>query len=98
MSGYAFEAEVWVYPGPQAWFFVDLPLDIAEEIKAEHRGRARGFGSIRVRVTIGDTAWSTSVFPYNEHATYILPIKKAVRTAEDIDDGDTVAVGLTIGD
>jgi len=98
VSSYAFDAEVWVYPGPQAWYFVDLPLDIAEAIKAEHRGRARGFGSIRVRVSIGDTAWATSVFPYNEHGTYILPIKKAVRRAEGIDDGATVAVAITIAE
>ncbi len=96
MASYRFEAEVWEYPGPQAWNFVDLPLDIAEEIKAEHGGRARGFGSIRVTVTLGRSTWQTSVFPYKEHGTYILPIKKPVRAAEGIGDGDTVALAIAI--
>ena len=98
VSSYRFKAEVWEYPGPSAWYFIDLPLDIAEEIKVEHRGRARGFGSIRVHVTLGSSQWSTSVFPYAAHGTYILPIKKAVRRAEGIDDGAPVSVVIAIAD
>ena len=53
-----------------------------------------GFGSYRVEVTVGATVWRTSVFPASE--CFVLPVKKAVRRAEDLEVGDTVAVRLDV--
>lgn len=75
-----------------AWFFVDINKTLSKKIKAEKRmPKARGFGSIRVRVTIGKTTWPTSIFPTKE-GIYVLPIKASVRKKEGIADGDTVTV------
>lgn len=57
-----------------------------------------GFGSVRVEVTIGETAWSTSLFPSKELGAYVLPIKRAVREREGISVGDTIAVAISVAD
>ena len=53
-----------------------------------------GWGAIPVRVRIGETSWTTSLFPRN--GRYVVPLKDAVRKAEDLALGDTVDVELII--
>ena len=53
---------------------------------------------MRVEVTVGATTWRTSVFPEASRGAFVLPIKKAVRQAEDLDDGDEVTLTLRILD
>lgn len=89
-----FSAPLWLYEGG-SWHFVTMPLDLTDDVKARV-GRGRGFGSVRVRATIGATTWTTSVFPATDG--YVLPVKRAVREAEDVDDGDVVDVCLDILD
>jgi len=93
---YAFDAEVWEYPGSGAWHFVSLPEEHADEIEFRFGGRAGGFGSLKVRVTVGATSWHTSIFPDSKRATYVLPVKKAVRRAEGLADGTVARVELEI--
>ena len=57
-------------------------------------GQRRGWGSIRVSATIGDTNWQTSVFPSRENGGYLLPVKATVRKAESLAAGDEVTVHL----
>lgn len=59
---------------------------------------AKGFGAVRVEVTVGRTVWRTSIFPDNASKTYVLPIKKAVRKAEQLEAGDTARVRLELLD
>jgi hypothetical protein len=54
--------------------------------------------SIRVEVTLGDTTWKTSVFPDRDSGSYVLPVKRVVRTAEGVDLGDSVEVDLVVVD
>jgi hypothetical protein len=61
-------------------------------------GPRRGFGSLPVRVTVGDSRWTTSIFPDSVRAGYVLPIKRAVRTAEDLDVGDFATVTVELID
>jgi Domain of unknown function (DUF1905) len=78
---------------PGAWYFLTLPLDAADEIRATNE--RRGFGSVRVHAAIGDSQWDTSVFPDARTGSFVLPVKAAVRRAEGIDDGGLVTVTLT---
>ena len=94
---FSFRAPLWEWSGKGGWFFVTLPPDAADDIAAIPRIE-RGFGSVRVRVTIGGTTWSTSVFPDTKLGSYVLPVKKAVRTAEGIDEGNDVDVTLEVLD
>lgn len=91
MSSFTFSAELFLYPGEAAWYFITLPHDVADEIDDLVTDKG-GFGSVKVDVTIGGSAWKTSLFPDKKAASFVLPVKKAVRAAEDIDDGDVVTV------
>ena len=95
-----FEAELWIWDARQdeSWTFVSLPADAAAEIRELTAGLRRGFGSVRVRVTIGATTWTTSIFPDKTRDTYVLPLKRAVRKAESLEAGDTTGVSVTILD
>lgn len=97
MAQFEFTAEVWVAPADDAWRFVTVPAEVADDIRMI-TGPRRGFGSVRVEVTVGRTTWRTSVFPDSRKDSFILPVKKSVRDAEDIDDGDTVTVELRLVD
>lgn len=84
-----FTAELWEH-SPGGWCFVSLPEDLSELLRAE-TGPRTGFGSVRVEVTVGGSTWRTSVFPAKE-GYYVLPVKKPVRQAEDLEPGDRVSV------
>jgi len=93
-----FEAELWLWSARQgdSWVFVTAPEEVSDEIR-DLAGPPRGFGSVRVEVTIGATTWRTSVFPDSAGAgTFALPVKKAVRRAEDLDVGDVARVALRV--
>lgn len=87
---YEFSAIMWLWHGGKAaWSFISVPQDISDEIYFSAKLRtfapSRGFGSIKVRATIGNSTWETSIFPSSETKCYILPIKKSVRLAEELD-------------
>ena len=91
-----FTADLWRWEEAQdSWFFVTLPEDASALVRERPRP-ARGFGSVRVEVTVGATTWRTSVFPDSTRGLYVLPVKKAVRRAEDLEDGDPVEVRLKV--
>jgi hypothetical protein len=93
---YAFRAELWQYEGPGAWYFVSLPPDVADDIQTRFGPQPPGFGSIKVEAAVGSTRWPTSLFPDKAQGTYLLPIKKAVREAENLEAGDIATVELRI--
>jgi hypothetical protein len=92
-----FDAELWIWDARRAdtWTFVSLPAAAAEEIRDRAEGSTRGFGSVPVRVTVGGSTWTTSIFPGNDGG-YVLPIKRAVRKAESLDAGDTASLTVEI--
>ncbi|GAB3499376.1 hypothetical protein GCM10027521_51150 [Amycolatopsis cihanbeyliensis] len=84
-----FDAELWVWDARRGdnWIFVSLPTEESEEIRDLTGGRPhRGFGSLRVQVTIGGSTWRTSIFPDSARGSYVLPVKRAVRAAETLDE------------
>ena len=94
---YDFTAELWRYQGEAAWYFVTLPHDVADDIEARQEdGPRRGFGSVRVEVTLGGSTWRTSVFPDTKAQSYVLPVKATVRRAEAVDDGDRLPLRLRL--
>lgn len=96
-------ATLWIWSSPEApasWHFLTIDGEAAEAIRATalmrrlEGGQRRGWGSIRVTATIGDTKWQTSVFPSKESGGYLLPVKAAVRKAEGLTADDEVKVQL----
>jgi hypothetical protein len=92
---YRFEAELWLWDGDAAWHFVTLPEDVSDDVE-EQAGARRGFGSVPVQVTIGSSTWTTSVFPDSKRGAFLLPVKKQVRTREELEVGDVVVVELVV--
>ena len=92
MAAFTFEASLWRYDGDAPWHFVTVPVDLADELEAV--SEPRPFGSVPVRARIGATTWETSLFPDKKIGSYVLPIKRAVRDAESIADGDAITAKL----
>lgn len=93
---WTFEAELFRWKADASWFFVRLPRELSDEVRDSLTGPPGGFGSVRVEVRIGASRWATSLFPEKSGGTYVLPVKKPVRTAEGVDEGDLVTVEIAL--
>ena len=90
-----FTAPMWHWRGPAPYHFISLPVELADEIKARARELTYGWGMIPVAATIGTTRFTTSM--YEKDGTYILPIKNAVRFAEELEIGALIVVDIDLG-
>jgi hypothetical protein len=93
VTAHRFQAILWMYDGDAPWHFVTVPAEVADDIAAAAEPKA--FGSVPVRVRIGETSWETSLFPDKQRGSYVLPVKRSVREAESLADGDAVTVELS---
>jgi hypothetical protein len=78
------------------WHFVTLPAVLSAEIRGAHGKKARGWGSLPIRITVGKTGWNTSIFPDKKAGAYLLPLKAEVRKREGIRAGDVIAMTVTM--
>lgn len=92
----AFQGKVYRWKANEAFFLVSVPKDLSNEIKEISEGLANGFGSLKVEATIGDTTWRTSIFPDSASGLFDLPLKAAVRKANDLEVGSIARVQLEI--
>lgn len=92
---YKIKAKIFKWTGKGAWFFVRIEKETAEKIKENFAMFSRGWGSLPVNVTIGNSTWKTSIFP-DKKDTYLLPIKSQIRKAEQIQEGDELNFQLEI--
>jgi len=87
--------------GLGAWYFLTIEGEAADRVRiAAMTGQwldgRRGFGSARVEARIGDSDWTTSVFPHRESGGWLLPVKAAIRKAEGLSEGDVVTVTVSL--
>lgn len=78
------------------WHFVTIPKNESDKITATFSGLKKGWGSLPVIVTIGNTSWKTSIFPDKKAGAYLLPLKAAIRKKEKISDDQTITFILEI--
>jgi len=76
--------------------FMSVPEEISGEIHTHALMVRRGFGSVRVEVTLDEVTWRTSVFPSKSSGGYFLPVKIDVVRKVGIAPGDEVAVELQL--
>lgn len=98
-SPYLFRAKVWLYQGQAAWHFVTLPKKVAAHIKSHHAWQRRGkkgWGSLRVTVTVGRHSWKTSIFPDRKLGSYVLPLKETARVLGRLQVGKISDFSLTV--
>jgi hypothetical protein len=91
-----FSGEIWFWRGPAPFHFVTVPDQECAEIAAIAAMVTYGWGVIPVTAHVGDTTWTTSLFP--KKGLYLVPVKASVRAAEALDLGDVVHVRLEIGE
>ncbi|MCC3862044.1 DUF1905 domain-containing protein [Pseudemcibacter aquimaris] len=94
-------APMWIYQGKGAWHFITIDGEEAAKVRfftdpANTGRKRRGWGSVKVTATIGNTTWETSMFPSKDLEGYVLPIKKDVRKAEGIFAENDVTVRLKV--
>jgi hypothetical protein len=89
-----FSGELWYWRGPAPFHFIAVPEDPSAVLRAMSADVSYGWGMIPVRVRIGKSVWETALFP--KDGRYVVPVKDAVRKAEGLVLGDTVAVQLVI--
>ena len=92
---------VWLWNSEKgSWHFFTITEKIANEIyfatSLKTLGLKRGFGAVKVRAIVGETIFTTSIFPNSKDKTYILPIKASVRKAENIKAGDEIKIKIEL--
>ncbi len=95
-SEFTFTADLWRYPGNGGWHFITLPQPVAQEIDFYYLHEKKGWGSLRVEIHCREVVWETSIFTDKKSNSYLLPVKKDVRTKLGISAGDTVDLLLKI--
>ena len=89
-----FSGAIWFWRGPAPWYFVTVPEEQSQALKAISSLVTYGWGVIPVHARIGDTEYKTSLFP--KDGLYLVPVKASVRRAESLEEGDTVTIRLTV--
>jgi Domain of unknown function (DUF1905) len=89
-----FDGEIIHWRGPSPFHFVTVPDEPSAAIESVKSLVTYGWGAIPVQARIGDTDFTTSLFPKGEF--YLVPVKDAVRRAEQLSVGDVVTVELRL--
>lgn len=77
-------AEVVEWRGPAPYFFLPMSAKDSADFKTEARG-LEYWGQVSVHVVIGQTAFTTAVFP--KDGRYLVPLRARIRQLEDIEEG-----------
>ncbi len=89
-----FSGEIWFWRGPSPFHFLTVPDEESAALHASAELVSYGWGMIPVTARIGETRWTTSLFP--KDGGYVVPLKDRVRKAEGLELGDVVAIALTV--
>lgn len=82
--------------GPSPHHFVGVSDEDSDLIQQVAAAVTYGWGMVPVSARVGATTFTTALFPQEGH--YLVPLKDAVRAAEDIAVEDEVTIVLTIFD
>lgn len=89
-----FRGNVWYWRGPSPFHFVTVPDEECALLHDIANAVTYGWGMIPVEARIGETEWTTSLFP--KDGAYLVPLKEVVRRAESIEVDDEVSVHLAV--
>ncbi len=82
--------------GPAPYYFVAVPPEQAAQVREVARLLSYGWGVVPVRVQLGASVWTTSLFP--RQGGYLVPVRAAVRRAEALHEGAEVTLSLGLGE
>ncbi|MFI5683033.1 DUF1905 domain-containing protein [Streptomyces sp. NPDC051636] len=80
--------------GPSWFYFITVPDEESTDIREVAAMATYGWGVIPVAARIGESAFTTSLFP--KDGGYLLPLKSAVRKPLGLSAGDLVTVEMTV--
>ena len=89
-----FTGVVWHWRGPAPYHFVSVPEEECGALEAAAPRVSYGWGMIPVRVRLGATEWTTSLWP--KDGGYVVPLKDLARRSEEVELGDTVTLRLVV--
>lgn len=87
------KGEVWHWRGPSPFHFIRTNAEKAEEIQFIAGHLSYGWGCIPTTVRIGETTFTTALIP--KDGIYLVPLKNAVRSSENIAIGQLVTAELS---
>jgi hypothetical protein len=93
---YEVTAEVWRADGPGDRFFVTLPAEVADAVRARSGGSHHAVGSLPVSVELGRSVWSTSLYADAGSGSYVIAIKPDARRRELVREGQVVSLRFAI--
>lgn len=91
-----FSGIIFNWRGPSPYFFVAVPAEESDYLKSISSAVTYGWGMVPVTAQIGETVWTTSLFP--KDGRYLLPLKDKIRHAEKLAEGDEILVRLEVRD
>jgi hypothetical protein len=91
---FEFEGPVIEWRGPAPFYFVRIPEEESADIKFAAKGMEY-WGQVPVAVRIGDTEFTTALFP--KDGRYLIPLKDVVRKSAGIEVDQVLAVALNVG-
>lgn len=91
---FRFDGPVIEWRGPAPFHFVEIPVEVSEDIKLAARG-IEYWGQVPVTVEIDKLRFTTALWP--KDGRDLLPVKDAVRRPLGLELGMVVDVGLTVG-
>jgi uncharacterized protein DUF1905 len=92
--GVEFSGEIWYWRGPAPFHFVTVPPEQSAQLAEVAAEVTYGWGMVPVRGRAGATEFETSLWP--KDGGYVVPLKDAVRRAEQLDVGDVVPLRLEV--
>lgn len=93
---FTFDAKPWSYGGPNAWVFVSLPFEMANEIRENLKSEEEGWGRLKATAKIGSTEWKTAIWFDAKSKTYLLPLKAQIRKLENIEVGKPATIHIWV--
>lgn len=90
---FTFTGPVVEWRGPAPYFFLAVPVEDSDDIKEAARGQEY-WGQVAVAVRIGDTDFTTALFP--KDGRYLVPLKAAVRRAAGIEPDTELSASLRL--
>ena len=91
---YEFSGKPWQHNATNGWYFISLPIEIAEEIRNALKSEEEGWGRLKTLAKIGVSEWKTAIWFDTKMKTYLLPLKAEIRRRENIGIGDEIGVSI----
>ena len=92
---FEFTGEVIEWRGPAPFYFVPMPPELSDEVKALAQTLSYGWGVVPVRARVGDIDFTTSLIPRN--GVFLVPLKLAVSKPNNLSVCDSVTVSMAMG-